>query len=238
MPNYLVLKCEEHDMACEFDSSDGDGIDYFENTSPTITGVPITLACWVKPKGISDHDACITVGSSSTNNLFALNLRGNAKATIEVRDGSSGSWSQSSGSYTAQTWQHVAGVCASNTSRKVYLDGVVGNHNTVSRVPSGVNLLRIGEWSAVWSRPLDGSVCECAIWNVELTADEIGSLASGYSADNIREENLVMYCPLVRDYQDVTGNNLVTPNNTVVYNSHAPVFDDAPNIYRAAWGGL
>ena len=97
-------------MAITFDSSDGDGADYLTNESPSLTAAPLTLACWVKPKSITDHDACITIGSSSVNELFALNLRASSRVTMEVRDPSGQSLASSASDYSGRVWQHVAGV--------------------------------------------------------------------------------------------------------------------------------
>jgi len=228
-------------MAIVFDSTDGDGADYLANESPIIslTSAPLTLACWVNPNSITAHDACITIGSSSANQLFALNLRANKKVTMEVRDSSGGSWASSTGLYRASAWQHVAGVCTSTVSRQAFLDGVGGTVNTTSRTPSSVDRIRIGEWSSTWSRPFDGMIAECAIWNVALSDGDIQAMASGLTPTLIRPDSLVSYYPLVRNYIDEFGVQEVTPNNTVVWaNEHPIAVEDAPSTHRSAWGGI
>jgi len=228
-------------MAIVFDSSDGDGADYLTSTSAsTVTGPPLTLACWVNPSTLTGHDACIAVGSSGSNEAYALNLRATyKKVTMESRDSSGGSIAQAADDYRADAWQHVAGVCTSSVSRQAFLDGVGGTVSTTSRTPSSVDRIRIGEWSAVWSRPFDGMIAECAIWNVALSDGDIQAMASGLTPTLIRPDSLVSYYPLVRNYIDEFGNNEVTPNNTVVWaNEHPIAVEDAPSTHRSAWGGI
>lgn len=225
-------------MAIVFDSGDGDGADYLTNDSPTITDVPLTFACWANPNTKTGHDACITLGSNTNNYLFALNLRGDGKMSMEVRDSSARSVATSSGDYVAGSWNHCAGVCASSSSRQAYLDGTGGAIKTTTISPSGVNRLRMGEWTSTWGRPFDGSLAECGVWNVALTDGEIQALANGFTPALIRPESLVSYYPLVRNYIDQFGNNTVTPNNTVVWGEHPISIEDAPVTSRSAWGGI
>lgn len=228
-------------MAIVFDSSDGDGADYLTSTSAsTVTGPPLTLACWVNPSTLTGHDACIAVGSSGSNEAYALNLRATyKKVTMESRDSSGGSIAQAADDYRADAWQHVAGVCTSSVSRQAFLDGVGGTVSTTSRTPSSVDRIRIGEWTSTWARPFDGDIAECAIWNVALSAGEIAAMSNGLSPILIRPESLVSYYPLVRDYIDHVGGNTVSPNNTVVWaNEHPISVEAAPQTIRSTWGGI
>lgn len=224
-------------MSIKFDSGDHDGADYLEKSSPTVTGYPVTFACWVKPDSVSDWDGCISIAQSSVNNQhISLTLRSNGSVRAETR---AVSFANSvGGNYSAGVWQHVAGVFATSSSRLAYLDGVAGTENTTDLTPSGVDMLRIGQSASTAARPMDGLLAECAIWNVALSADDISQLYDGYTAINIKPESLVSYYPLVRDYQEHMGNNSVTPNNTVVYDDHPPVFDNVPSPVVGAWGGL
>tara|TARA_R110002020_G_scaffold15801_6_gene56404 strand:- start:1978 stop:2658 length:681 start_codon:yes stop_codon:yes gene_type:complete len=226
-------------MAIVFDSDDGDGIDYLDKSSPTIDDFPLTFACWVKPESINDWDGMINLGTSgSAYHYIAISLRSNSYAVALVRGAGGASQSVSGSSYTAGDWQHVAGVFSGSASRIVYLDGVAGAEQTTNRPASGMDRLILGEWSGTQSRPLDGSLAECAIWNVALTAGEILSLSKGVAATAIRPASLVSYYPLVRDYIDVMGANAISPNNTVVYGSHPRIMEEAPPTFRPSWGGL
>ena len=226
-------------MAIVFDSDDGDGIDYLDKSSPTIDDFPLTFACWVKPEAINDWDGCITLGTSgSAYHYITLTLRSNNKVVAKVRGAGGSSESVSVANYTAGNWQHIAGVFSGSASRYVYLDGVSGAEQRTNRPASGMDILTIGEWGGTASYPLDGSLAECAIWNVALAAGEILSLSKGVTATTIRPASLVSYYPLVRDYIDVMGANAISPNNTVVYDPHPRIMEEAPTTFRPAWGGI
>ena len=224
-------------MSIHFDSSDGDGVDYLQSSTPSVTAVPITFSSWVYPDAINDWDACIGVADSTVNNqYFSLTLRNNGTVRAETR---ATSFANSVGpSYTAGEWQHVAAVFASTSSRLAYRNGVAGTENTTDLTPSGINMLRIGQHASTAARPLDGLIAEVAMWNVALTAGEISQLADGFTALSVRPESLVSYYPLVRDYIDVMGTHALTPNNTVIYDVHPRIIEDAPMISRSAWGGI
>jgi hypothetical protein len=64
------------------------------------------------------------------------------------------------------------------------------------------------------------------VWNVDLTAAEVASLASGVEAWCVRPDALVFYAPLVRPIADHVGQIALTNNNT------ATVFDHPPIIRR------
>ena len=227
-------------MAIVFDSDDGDGIDYLDKSSPTIDDFPLTFACWVKPEAINDWDGCITLGTSgSAYHFISLSLHSGGKVRALTRASGGTAYGASTASYSAGTWQHVAGVFRNSDSRIAYLDGVAGTESTLSRPASGMDSLILGQWaSGASSRPLDGSLAECAIWNVTLTAGEILSLSKGVTATTIRPASLVSYYPLVRDYIDVMGANEISPNNTVVYDPHPRIMEEAPTTFRPAWGGI
>ena len=225
-------------MAIVFDSSDSDGTDYFENTSPSITDYPVTFACWVNPDSTSDWDGCIALGKSGVAQHFiGLSLKTDASVRALSR-GASGASDSSVSSYTAGNWQHIAGVWRNDSSRIAYLDGTAGTENTVTRQPSGIDRLVMGEWAGTQGRPLDGLLAESAIWNATLTPTEIEILADGHTPLSVRPESLVSYYPLVRNYIDVMGSNAVTPNNTVVYGNHPRIIEDVPQSCRSAWGGI
>jgi len=225
-------------MSIHFDSGDGDGVDYFQKSSPTITAMPFTFSCWVKPDSISDHDGLVVLGvSGSAYDHHALNLRNSAQLEVAIRDQASGYDNSTVSSYTTG-WNHCAGVFASTTSLQAFLNGVAGTEETDVTSASGMNELRIGLYVGTWGRALDGLLAEVAIWDVALTAGEISQLSDGYTALGVRPESLESYYPMVRDYNDVMGNNAMTPNNTVIYDVHPRIIEDVPTTHRSAWGGI
>ena len=242
-------------MAIHIDSSSSDKDYYLEKTDPTPWATdsgssifPLTMSCWIHPDSLSDHDGAISLGySATTYPVVSINLRGTGKATAEVKTRTTTALSISAADYTAGAWQHFAGVFASATSRICYLAGVAATENTTSAeiAPSGVNHLTLGEYASTWSRPFDGHLAECAVWNVALSASEIATLVDGYTPLHVRPESLISYFPLVKNTIDVMGANTVSfatdsggSTTEVDYSDHPRIIEDAPMISRSAWGGI
>jgi hypothetical protein len=240
-------------MAIHIDDDDGAKDYYFEKDNPVPFSTmgsdsifPLTFSCWCKPDAINDHDGVISIGNaSSTAPVVSLNLRASGYATAEVKVSAGTSWAQGPRQYQAEVWQHFCAVFASSTSRYMYQDGTAGSEQTTSRDIDGDNAtkLSIGEYASTWNRELNGHIADCAIWNVALTASEIATLADGYTAIQVRPDSLVSYYPLVRDYLDVMGNNLLTFDSDAsatepTFSEHTRIIEDVPMPMRGAWGGI
>jgi hypothetical protein len=113
-------------------------------------------------------------------------------------------------------------LCASNSSRTIYLDGggSATNTATITPTPANITSLRAG-WTGA---TLDGCVAEVGVWNAALTAAEVASLAKGMTCDKIRPQNLVFYAPLVRDLIDQKGGLTITNNNGATVATHPRVY--------------
>ena len=70
----------------------------------------------------------------------------------------------------------------------------------------------------------DGAIAEVGIWNDDLTAAEVASLAKGMTCDKIRPQSLVFYAPLVRDLIDQKGGLAITNNNAATVSNHPRVY--------------
>ena len=68
----------------------------------------------------------------------------------------------------------------------------------------------------------NGRIANVGIWNVELTAAEVASLAKGVAVDHVRPQSLVLATPMIRDVTDKKGGALTATNTTVA---------DHPRIY-------
>jgi hypothetical protein len=78
-------------------------------------------------------------------------------------------------------------------------------NETFSIGQAGANL----SWST-------GDFADLAIWQAALSAQQIASLADGFSADKVAPESLVYYSPLVRDISDVVGGMTLTDASSTV----------------------
>ena len=119
-------------------------------------------------------------------------------------------------------WNHVAGVFAGVSSTSVFLNG--GSKGTDSRscvVGHNPNQTGIGGLVRSTSydyQQFDGYIAEFAIWDTNLSDEEIGVLAAGYSPLFVRPQNLVGYWPLIRKGSAVDNIDIVGRYNMTDYN--------------------
>jgi len=190
---------------------------------------PLTLACWFNTGNMTTQQSLLGVQSTSNGHrsvIFASpNFGDIIQAVLSV--GASFVASDSSSTYSANTWHHCAGVFSTTASRTAYLDGVAGATTTTSLSPNyGTPTIGIGARhnGTSWGLFSDANTAECGIWNVALTAEEIASLAKGMTCDKVRPNALVFYAPLVRELQDVKGGLTITNNNTATVADHPRVY--------------
>jgi hypothetical protein len=67
-------------------------------------------------------------------------------------------------------------------------------------------------------------IAEVGIWNADLTAAEIASLAKGMTPNKVRPQSLVFYAPLVRDLTDQKGGLTITNNNAATVANHPRIY--------------
>jgi hypothetical protein len=87
-------------------------------------------------------------------------------------------------------------------SSLVIADG--GFNKTSVGCAMATNLTSPGGAENYWN----GRIGEVGIWDTELTAEEIQSLAEGYRCDQVRPQNLKFYMPLAGNRQIVVGENM------------------------------
>jgi hypothetical protein len=122
------------------------------------------------------------------------------------------------------TWNSIAGVLASDTSRTAYRQGVAGTPNTTSREIT-FDLMTIGARIATTvGLYFDGKLADIAMWTAVLTDDEINSLRRGFKPHRIRPQSLLFYVPLLRNLQDIKGLLSLTNNNSATVADHPGVY--------------
>jgi hypothetical protein len=212
-------------MAYNFNGSN----QYLNTTSSPVGNslAPITMACLVKGNpanaaywlalGRSTNSAPIvgmTVGSGGVARMF---VRADSGVAVDS-SGTTAIFGPSTG------WAHTA-FTNTSSARNLYVNGV--NEATGGGNNFAVTLDRLGIGALIRnsvSSYFGGDIAECGIWNAELTAAEIASLADGMTCDKVRPQSLVFYAPLVRDLQDVRGGLTITNNNTATVANHPRVY--------------
>lgn len=188
---------------------------------PLLNGQPgATFACWVRPASLlgttTDGDD-VLLAWHSTNTAFGLRLShsltgvGDVAATLRRANGDSLHTFVSSTAISTSAWTHAVLAVTWGGAAKIYLNGVlvsgsvIGASTTTSgnfSHSSGSNHDCLGgamSGSAIIStaRQVDGDMADAALWSVELSANEIGSLAKGFTPRQVRPQSLRAYWPMI-----------------------------------------
>jgi hypothetical protein len=203
---------------------------YYRNASP-ITAAPYTIASWAYStnRSISQNVFCINRQGQNNDSLGLVLVASPNPAVVDFFSvsGGVGRTAKTVNTYSLNTWQHVCGVAASATDRKVYLNGDTSNKGTStdSSVPNSLNRVTLGAWfgSAVGDRVV-GGIAECALWNVALTEGEVVSLSTGMAASRIRPQSLVFYFPGIREVIDLKNSSAITSVGTPGVIAHPRIY--------------
>lgn len=203
------------------------GTNQYLTTSGPITGVPLTFSCWFYTPLDSTNKVLVNLGNTSGTPTHRCQLTITTTNFVQMSlVGSTQPFAQSTNTYNNNSWNHACGVCASTSSRIVYLNNVASPIETTTCIQNSLFTLNIGaRWNPTLGNYFNGLIADVGIWNAALTVDEINSLAKGMACNKIRPQSLVFYAPLVRDLIDVKGglpiNNIngatVSTNHTRVY---------------------
>ena len=214
-------------MAYEFN-----GTNQWMNGSISI-GTTLTMACWFNADNATAFHSLLGVYSDATSGsrpyyeLYASGaVAGDPVSFYVYAQGQSQGVAHTTTGYSPNTWTHACGVQSATNSRTVYINGGSSSTNTTT-VNFTPNKFRLGASAADNGNVIlyaDARIAEAAIWNVALTAEEIASLADGFTCDKVRPQSLVFYAPLVRDLIDVKGGVTITNNNTATVATHPRVY--------------
>jgi len=207
---------------------------------------PVVFSCgiWINPDVVTITQVVMSMRNSSSNSYMQFFSTNSGILTFRIEDG--GTYigrTTASNVISASTWQHIGGTWDGGEAASginIYVDGLDvdnaddNNGTFIDREPGSVNW-RIGAQTDSLDFQFDGDEAEAAIWDTELTANEMLMLAAGVSPIRVRPANLIGYSPIygVNDPEpDLSGNgHNLTVEGTVNQSDHAPVgpmfgFDD------------
>jgi hypothetical protein len=174
---------------------------YLERSAAVVSGMPCTLAAWIRPNStaVSRYPMSVSNNGSPNGWLMLDLLAPSLTISADAFDGTNNPQAVSAVSLTAGVWGHVAGVFASTTSRTVYVNGgnAVSNSGSMSAPTLNTTTIGSGYFNAAHLAFFDGDIAEAAIWNVALDAAEIAALGAGVSPFLIRPTALVAYWPIM-----------------------------------------
>lgn len=122
--------------------------------------------------------------------------------------------------FVANTLYHVCAVMASVTSHSILRDGA-GKVTSATNIGFGTGRTRIvlgrNQFNTTSTdSPLTGKEAMAAFWGINLTDDEVVSLAKGFPPRRVRPQSLFMYAPMVRDLFDWRAGQPFTDGGTTV----------------------
>lgn len=164
--------------------------DYLYASSAPVTTTPCTIAGWVYPDElVSTFTLCCL--DYDSNNYRQVGIDSNGKVRARSRDSSTSATAFTSTTNTnLNEWKHIAGVFASATSRKAYLNGGGKSENTTSATPTASANTKIGYTTGLSTSYASGKIAEVGIWNIALSDSEISALAAGADPRTIQPSYL------------------------------------------------
>ena len=218
---------------------------YHEIASAVATVAPFTMACWgyAAATGVAAQVVMALGTSVTTVGRHILYFGGTSftannsvVAQSVSNDGVTAGSAITSTTYAATTWTHLCGVWTSTASRTAYINGGSAVTETTTVAPTGLDRTNLGtRWNTTRGLFLNGRLAECGIWNVALTADEVATLAAGYSPLFVRPTALVGYWPLFArgtNEEQWSGVSAFVPTNTPTATQHPPriIYPSRPRI--------
>jgi hypothetical protein len=206
---------------------------YLSTSSPPVTAVPLTMACWYKLTSIGSDNILMSLQNTGATQEIWLGQYGSSfLRAVQQGTGGVGYEGVNASGVGTGTWHHAAAVFPATNVRHAYLDGVTAANQVQAGTvtPSGINSLSIGvTLLSAGGRygQLNGTVAEAGVWNVVLSTDEIAFMAKGGSPLFIRPSNLVFYAP-------VRGRSSPEPEYRRGANlslTGTPTFSDHPRIF-------
>ena len=190
--------------------------------SAPATAAPVTIAAHFYKTGTATKNGIFLRSAAVSNQLIGFYFGSSSSVRGFLQQGGIQPDFAASGSYTINTWGHACLVCESSVLRTIYRNGGNSAQNTTSATPASLDRLDIAAVNG--TSTFDGRFAEVGIWSAALNADEVASLAGGFTCDKVRPQSLVFYAPLIRDLTDIRGALALTNNNSATVTDHPRVY--------------
>ena len=197
-------------------------------TAIPLSNEPLTLCGWFYPTTVAaGARQVVIIGNGSGTDTGRWQIRLDAATLWARKDSTAGGNGVAPGTLVINTWQHGCGVFLTDISRTGYLAGAGGTADPTNLPdPSPVERIVIGANIVQGGQRFSGRLAHIAVWNVALTALEIGALAAGACPPRVRPVALVSYMPLLEEtttYANWRGARAWTPTGTPTVTTGPPV---------------
>lgn len=211
---------------------------YLQHAAAVVSGAPLTMACWFNVNDATINNGLMGIGRQAVDSHYffmgANGAIGGDPVQVQAR-GTTVAAAVTTAGFSANTWNHAAGVFSAADSRAVYLNGGNKGTNTTSQTPESLDRTTIGALNNGGSIIVrcSGLIAEAGIWSAALTDAEVASLADGVSPLLVRPESLVAYWPLIGRTSpeiDVVGGFGMTVTGAVAA-EHPRIYLPSPGLW-------
>ena len=198
---------------------------YVSDGLSPVSDAPVTVACWIKAASTQSFPSILGLGNSGGVTYYMLGAGASNNILQAWQQGTiTSDVANATAAFTNGVWSHACGVFASNSDRRVYLNG--GNKGTNTTACGTVTPDRFSVGALlrnIASGYFDGAIAEVGVWNIALTDADVASLALGLSPLLVRPDALKRYVPLLAGLSpepDLMAGRTLTLSGTPTLTSH------------------
>lgn len=201
------------------------GTNFLRRESAVLTAAPLTMAAWWYPVNNTNLQSILSLlNSTATDNRDQFKIgQANGSISFLVGDSAANSTASTTANSTLNAWNHICGVAASATDRRVFLNGGNKGTSVTSRTPNGIDRTSIGKQDNAANNKIVSNgafIAFPAIWNIALSDAEVAALAvPGTLPTAIQPGALVVYWPLPgisATEIDIIGSNHLTVQGSLI----------------------
>lgn len=197
-----------------------------------ITAYPLTVSMAVKLT--TDINMCLFwLGNSSLTTSWIAALATDATAnTFYAQSRNTSATALASSTTDPATvldqWVHIAGVFSAADARAIYVNGgAAQGTNAESQSAPTINRVSIGHFGdSTPSQPANAAVAYCAVWDAELSEENVGLVHAGTDPRSVDSGNLVE----LWDFSSLTPLVGLISGLTLVANNGPVVTTDNPEL--------
>lgn len=189
-----------------------------------VTNTPLTIFARFYPFA-ADTMAITVINAPTGSARYSLEMDGSSRIIARAADAGGTSSTAFGGTINLNDWNSAAAVFVTGTTRKVFLNGTGINTNSNTITTTGLDRVIVGSriLASAYGAYFNGLLFDVAIWNVELTPEEISALHSTrVSPRHIQTAALKGYWPMIRNGQNLMNGKVLSLINTPTLNLTNP----------------
>jgi len=163
-------------------------------STPIVTAYPFTSHFWFRTSDNTlQYNMFFIMDSSVDDNWWGVIGLTGSNIRINTISGTAEN-ANTSTNHTEDVYNSATNIMPSATDKRIYLNGGGVGQNTNAKTPTGLDRTDFGKLHR-FSGPLYATafdVAQGAVWDVELTTDELASLAAGFAPEDIRLGSIVL----------------------------------------------